>query len=334
MLSTLRKVFVCVSRPNYNCTCYDIFEYPRHLFARIFAPLSSCATKSPENALLPLFEAALSAARLSVDAIQRSDTPDKNESLLSYSKYLHRLVDSLFEVLSETAHGPSRVYMINSVCALLFRPRLLMHEYLSNHASGIVDDGTSETWPIRKAFRTLLNLSVRKPHIAKAAISYISAAWLWPDTEEGRKKMGISAIPYRKDISKLLVFKEEKVDDAASFQNIAIESLGVNDTIIDEANALCIPSTTNELSIVRGFLLVFISKLPDPEDGLDTYVLSMLCHHILLNLLDSVCPESSKAVSSSFIIGSPEYCHKIRVSETEEGPASRRLRLPLHLNAP
>mmetsp|Transcript_24347 Transcript_24347/g.53793 ORF Transcript_24347/g.53793 Transcript_24347/m.53793 type:complete len:1948 (+) Transcript_24347:175-6018(+) len=264
---------------------------------------------TPENALLPLFEAVLSAARLSVGSDILSD---KSEGLLSYSKYIHSIVDSLFGVLSETPHGPTRVYMINSACALLFRPRLLMNEYIMNQESGILDDGSNDTWPVRKAFHTLLKLSVRKPHIAKAAVSYISAAWLGTDTEDGRKTMGISAIPYRKDIARLLVFKEEKIDDAASFQNIAIKSPGANGGIIVEANALSIPSTTSELSIVRGFLLTFISKLPDPKDGLDTTVLTQLCHHIILNLLDTMLAEDPKSASSSFITGSPEYCTKIR----------------------
>lgn len=279
-------------------------------------PPFSHVPNSPDNALLPLFEAALSAARMSVDALQQVYTFDKSESLLSYSKYIYRIVDSLFEVLSETVHGPTRVYMINTSCALLFRPRLLMNEYLMNKECGIVDDGGNDTWPIRKAFHMLLKLSVRKPHIAKAAVSYISAAWLGGDMEKGRKIMGLSAIPYRKDIAKLLVYKEEKIDEAASFQNIAIKSLApdTRNIIIDDADALSVPSMTNELSVVRGFLLVFISKLPDPEDGLDTDVLTQLCHYLILSLLDSMCAEDSKTASSSFITGSPEYCHKIRVS--------------------
>lgn len=276
--------------------------------------MSSLYCNSPENALLPLFEAALSAARLSVGALKQSNESDKSESLLSYSKHIHNIVDSLFGVLSETAHGPTRIYMINSACALLFRPRLLINEYVTNHEGGILDDGSNDTWPIRKAFHMLLKLSVRKPHIAKSAVSYISAAWLGADTEERHRTMGLSAIPYRKDIAKLLVYKEEKIDDAASFQNIPVATSGSNTSIIDDATALNVPSMTNELSLVRGFLVVFFSKLPDPGDDLDSQVLTQLCHYIILNLLDSMCDDDPKSASSSFITGSPEYCQKIRVS--------------------
>lgn len=284
----------------------------RAFYGRVFDTASDAILATPENALLPLFNTTLSAARLAVGAVEESGELNKEESLLSYSKFVNSIVDSLFSVLSETIHGPSRVYMINAACSVLFRPRLLFNEYESNAESGIVDDGSNDTWPIRKAFHMLLKLSQRKPHISSAATSYITAAWLGVDSDEGRKTMGLSAIPYRKDIVRLLAYKEDKVEDAAAFQNAALTTSGSKADIIGETASLKLPTDTNAQSLVRGFLLVFFSKLPDPGEDLDGRVLADLCHKIILDLLDSMCTDDAKKASTSFITGSPEYCHKIR----------------------
>ena len=158
----------------------------------------------------------------------------------------------------------------------------------------------------------LLKLSQRKPHISAAATSYITAAWLGIDSEEGRKTMGLSAIPYRKDIVRLLAYKEDKVEGAAAFQNAALTTNGSRVDIIGETASLDLPTDTNAQSLVRGFLLVFFSKLPNPGEDLDGRVLVDLCHKIILDLLDSMCTDDAKKASTSFITGSPEYCHKIR----------------------
>lgn len=284
----------------------------RAFHCRVFDAASDAILATPENALLPLFDTALSAARLAVGAIEEGGELNKEESLLSYSKFVNSIVDSLFGVLSETIHGPSRVYMINAACSVLFRPRLLINEYDSNAESGIVDDRSNDTWPIRKAFHMLLKLSQRKPHISAAATSYITAAWLGIDSDEGRKTMGLSAIPYRKDIVRLLAYKEDKVEDAAAFQNAALTTSGSKVDIIGETASLDLPTDTNAQSLVRGFLLVFFSKLPNPGEDLDGRVLADLCHKIILDLLDSMCTDDAKKASTSFITGSPEYCHKIR----------------------
>ena len=284
----------------------------RAFHSRVFDAASDAVLATPENALLPLFDTALSAARLAAGALEESGEHNKTETLLSYSKYVHSIVDSLFGVLAETIHGPSRVYMINAACSVLFRPRLLINEYESNIESGIVDDGSNDTWPIRKAFQMLLKLSLRKPHISAAATSFITAAWLGIDSEDGRKVMGLSAIPYQKDIVNLLVYKEDKVEDAAAFQNVALAASGSKVDIIGETTSLTLPTDTNAQSLVRGFLVVFFSKLPSPDENLDRRVLTNLCHKTILDLLDSMCTDDAKKASLSFITGSPEYCHKIR----------------------
>ena len=284
----------------------------RAFHSRVFDAATDAVLATPENALLPLFDTALGAARLAVGALEESGEQNKTETLLSYSKFVHSIVDSLFGVLAETIHGPSRVYMINAACSVLFRPRLLINEYESNIESGIVDDGSNDTWPIRKAFHMLLKLSLRKPHISAAATSYITAAWLGIDSEDGRKAMGLSAIPYQKDIVNLLVYKEDKVEDAAAFQNVALAQSGSKVDIIGETTSLTLPTDTNAQSLVRGFLVVFFSKLPNPDENLDSRVLTNLCHKTILDLLDSMCTDDAKKASLSFITGSPEYCHKIR----------------------
>merc|ERR1719330_2079425 len=51
----------------------------------------------------------------------------------------------------------------------------------------------------------------KKPHISKYALSYISSAWVGT-----KDTVGLSAIPYRADIAKLLIHKEAKLDETNS----------------------------------------------------------------------------------------------------------------------
>jgi hypothetical protein len=63
--------------------------------------------------------------------------------------------------------------------------------------------------------------------------------------------------------------------------------------------------------VTRAFILVFLSKLPDANNGLHDKVLIELLHHVILKLLADTA--STKSSAKSLIMkGTPAYCLKMR----------------------
>jgi len=160
--------------------------------------------------------------------------------------------------------------------------------------------------PIKSAFDIMMKMAgTNKPHIAKSVISRISVAWLEVDGKSTDATVGLAAIPYRDDIVNLLVYKESQSDDATTHQEIAI---GHGD--VDTSGVAKLPGGTSSLSVTRGFVLLFLSKLPGPCDINDD-VLKELCHHIILCLLDTICVVKTEG-GVCLMTGSDEYCKRIR----------------------
>jgi hypothetical protein len=154
---------------------------------------------------------------------------------------------------------------------------------------------------IRDAFRKLIGMAgVQRPHVMKSVLCRITVGWLGED-ESDTSSLGLNAIPYRDDIVKLLMYKELKMDESAANQSQGRVLSGVAK----------IPLETNELSVTRAFVLVFLSKLSDPENGLDNKVLKDLLHHVILGLLAEVAPTSGTH-PSLIMKGTPYYCLKMR----------------------
>ena len=91
------------------------------------------------------------------------------------------------------------------------------------------------------------------------------------------------------------------MDESARNQSKASDMLGVTK----------IPSQTNELSVTRAFVLVFLSKLPDTNAGLNERVLKELLHYVILKLLKETAPKKTNA-KSLIMKGTPAYCLKMR----------------------
>lgn len=271
------------------------------------------------NTLQPLFETVLSAAKLSVELIRRNGGLKEGVGLSSYSGHIHKIVVSLLAIVSQTPKRsyPTKMFMVNAICSLLFRPSLVMNEYKANlEVESSLNDQDDTNRPIRSAFRNFVKMAgTNRPHIIKTAIASISSAWLGPSEGEGEVAWhGLGAIPFRQDIVDLVAFKEDRISESASYQgrSISLVNEGVDD-IIGAGDILHVPSNTDELSVVRGFLLVFFSKLPDPGKGLNERVLKDLLHYAILRVLDSMCDtEKGSWGGHPPMTGSFEYCRIIR----------------------
>jgi hypothetical protein len=218
----------------------------------------------------------------------------------SFAVNLSRIISALFSVMADSPSGRKAFYMLDEICALLFRPNLLIDEF-----ERLKRDGDDAQTPVRDAFRHLMEMAGKKrPHISKAALCRISVAWLGNYSEEGMQiYAGLSAVPYRKDIADLLVHKEAKIEESSAQQ--------VPKETSNKVGVVQLPAETNETSVARGFILTFISRLPDENEGLPNETLTDLLHFVIFYLLDDVClvlPQSG----SMLMTGTLDYSRKIR----------------------
>lgn len=118
---------------------------------------------------------------------------------------LQTTIDTLFSILNEVDTSSNWVYMLHEICKLIFRPKLLRVEYRSYCKK------SKDFMPVRGAFEKLLLMgNTTKPHICKTAVSIISSAWLG---EHESNDVGILAIPYRRNIVDLLIYKVSDIFD-------------------------------------------------------------------------------------------------------------------------
>lgn len=239
---------------------------------------------TPVIALPPLFECAVSAGNHIVQ-FDGQKTP-----LISS---LQTIIETLFAVLEEETSSSNWTYMLNEMCALIFRGKLLLDEYESSYSKD-----ERGPMPVMRAFEKLWKIGgTNKPHICKTIVSRVSVAWLGPD-EQQDSDAGLCAIPYRKQIVDLLVYKECRFDE-----NAGHEGGGKS----EKWNAL--PEATDSSSITRAFVLSFLSKLP-PPGVMSEVVLKELVHFVVLKLID-LCSKNP-AHGKAFISGSEEYAKMIR----------------------
>jgi tRNA G18 (ribose-2'-O)-methylase SpoU len=268
------------------------FQYQfHHLIMNV-----ACTTgqEAPGLALSALFDTAIMSSKRSFEFMKAHKDYDTN----MYSKNLSKIIESLFAILDGTDHSPTRNYMLSVICSLIFRSDMMLEEYrhldyLQNQSSPF---SINEEAPILAVFRRLIQeANITKPHISRYALSYISVGWL---SEE--KDCGKAAIPYRDDILKLFIHKEAKIPQSNAQQ----EGL-VKPYVDGEYSSL--PENTPSSSISRGFLMLFLSKLPSVE-RLAPEVLQELCHFLIIRLLDDIClPDKGM-----FIYGGEDYSNKIR----------------------
>lgn len=244
--------------------------------------------RTPTYACLPLFNCILLASKHWVN----NYTTDNDEMEKLYVEKLKRIVDALLALMQKSHTSQETMNMLNETCAFIFHPKLLDEEQ-----SRIQKNARCPT-PVRDAFRRLVKMAgTLRPHILKAALCRITVAWLGTDD----KLVGQNAIPYREDIVKLLLYREARIEESARNQSKVTYTEGV----------MTIPAATNELSVARAFLLVFLSKLPSADNGLDKRVLQELLHPIILELLNETAPTKSSA-KNLIMKGTATYCLKMR----------------------
>ena len=256
----------------------------------LFARANDLVEATPADALLPLFDTVTLAAKKWLASESGSDV---------YASNLTKIIKSLFAVMADASISETATYMLNEVCALLFRPVLLLDEYQR------LEDNVDYDAPLRSSFRSLIHMAQTvRPYISKATLCRICAGWLGNGDEPSTA--GLSAIPYCQDIVQLLVHKEHKADESSTNEAILKQEQPE-----DSNNLLKLPSGTNESSVARGFLLVFLSRLPNVKEGLHADVLTRLLHPLIRGIFDDVC-FGPLASGSSIMIGTKDYSRRIR----------------------
>ena len=251
------------------------------LSQKIIQAAQDSVDATPVIALQPLFQSVVAAAQniIVLHSTSPSEGSPKDPIFLNS---MQTITSTLFAILDEENTSSNYMYMLHQICKLIFQPKLLREEYETTYLQG------KSTMPVLAAFEKLLTMGgTTKSHIYKVAVSFISTAWLG---EEGSDDVGVLAIPYRKHIVDLLLYKEGKFDESAAHQ-ASYQQTGI------------LPDGTDVSSITRGFVLVFLSKLP-PFDSISKTVLTELVEFVIDGLLGIGC--AGPAVGKPFISGSDE----------------------------
>ena len=258
------------------------------LLEQVFARALELAEATPMDALLPLFDSVRVAA---------TSWMSLKEDRESYPIHLAKIIEAMFAAMNDMSTSSTATYMLNGICGLLFRPSVLLDEYER------LQENPDYQAPVREAFLKLMKIAgCLRSHFLKAALCHISAGWL--GSADGISP-GLGAIPYKNEVVKLLVHKETKLDESSTNQSILSGSGQAG------ASALTLPLATNGSSIARGFVLVFLSRLPGPTEGLDPRVLADFIHPVILTLLHDVCFAPLKS-GSSLMTGTEDYSIRIR----------------------
>ena len=258
------------------------------LLDELFKVANNLVQATPVDALLPLFDCVSVAANVLFTT-----------NSWSYSDNLERIISSLFDILSDASNSETSTYMLNSICELIFRPQLLIDE------AKRLDRDCQYAAPIRAAFRRLMKMAgTLRSNISKAVLCRVCGAWLGFETLE-ESNTGVGAIPYREDLVQLLVQKDSLIDESSTNQSI----LQSGNTV--PTGAVGLPQQTGESSVSRAFVLVFLSRLPNPDDGINDQVTSELLHYLVIRLLDDICLAPLKG-GAMIMTGSEDYSLRIR----------------------
>jgi hypothetical protein len=266
-----RMVPLVLTSKSIDRSCNDIDQF----IDDITGSAIDAVEASPSTALVPLFDSIVAVANF------RFVEPVGNqmETNSSDSAQFSRLILALLDLVDGCDSNADSVSMIDKVCALLFQPTLLLHEYRR------IQENPNDESPIREAFRRLVRFSgTERPHISRIVLSRACTGWLKCN------EVGVSGIPYRDEIVQLLVHKEDIVPVTSSFTTSQVKS-GHDDR-------MSLLPNTDETCVSRGFLLVFLSKLPDVGKGLSSSVLRDLLHYVVLKLVELVtlAPTSSSGL--------------------------------------
>ena len=243
------------------------------VFEEVLDAAISAVSLTFEDSVMPVFRALIETSGLLVT----QETVNRNMILC-------RTTSALLDLLTEARDSDELMRMLDKMSSFLFNSSLLLSE-----ARQVSVDPAMET-PIKDTFRKLIAMSTMRPHISRTILAHISFNWLGTDFS------GAPAVQYKDDILKLLVSKQPELDDASAMQG-SFES--------KETNILQIPSSTNETSVSRTFVLVFLSRIQPSKE-----VLVDLIHPLFLQLLEIV--QKKLPGNKIPMKGTEEYCAKMR----------------------
>ena len=275
-----------------NDSCYSQAEIDV-LIDDLFQEGVRAASMTPSDALKPLFDCIIMSSQKWIGISSKYDSTQTDTMCVDN---LTQIINTLLSLIKQSTRSRESALMLNDFCALIFQNKLLREEYDRT----VKDPSPKCRTPIRDGFRKLIKLAGKyRQQILRAVLCRITVGWLDEPESECR---GISAIPYREDIVKLLLFKEGKYDETSTNQSMEeLPTEGVTE----------IPPNTNYHSVTRAFLLIFFSQLPDPSAGLHPMVQKELLHYVVLDLLKQATPE--KGTHPSLVMrGTPTYCIKMR----------------------
>ena len=284
----------CILPPFLNASKDSSSEHDEklaELLDKLFRTANDLVQATPVDALLPLFVCVVSGANTWLSA--------NNSGLNFYAENLGKIISSLFDVMADISNSETSTYMLNSLCGLIFRPSLLIDE------AERLEHDDEYVAPIRNAFHRLLEMAgTLRSYISKAVLCRTCGAWLGFETQ-GICNAGVGAIPYRQDLVRLLVQKDTMIDESSTNQSVLQSGNEVPNGAID------IPMMTSDSSISRAFVLVFLAKLPNVDDGLNKRVLSELLHYLVIHLLDDIILAPLKG-GAMIMTGSEDYSTRIR----------------------
>jgi hypothetical protein len=259
----LSKLLPGILEINEPKTCEKVIEKATQL-------VESC----PPEAVSPLFQCAIMTARCMIASHSTGTV-----------HYLKDLINALTKIMAKRIRGREYVSMLDELSKLLLQRRLLRDEY---HI--LQQDSQAET-PVRSAFRKLVKTAgTKRPHIIRILLSRLIPIWLTKDEEICAGEL---AIPYREDIVDLLLYREDRL----TLSEVSLRDL---DATAEESHKARPPQSAHEMSIVRGFILVFLYEL----EKVDEVVRANLLNYVLLQLLEKVKLGSNEL----FMFGSPEHC--------------------------
>ncbi len=210
---------------------------------------------------------------------------------------LSSVIKTLLKVMAECKTAKESLHMLDGICRLVFRSDLMLDEY-----TRLLDNKNTVT-PIRSTFRKLIEMAgTKKSFISRTVLAYAVVGWL---RTESAKQQGLAAIPYLDDLEKLLLQKDDSVEHVSqtSTNPLFPEEMGIGLSV-----------TAHDQSVTRGILLTFFAELPE-KPKLPENVATLLISPLVIRLLDAVRPSAikgSKKTTSIVMIGSPEYCTKMR----------------------
>ena len=246
----------------------------KSLLDDLFEAAADAVQSAPSNAIIPLFNCLVASSKSRFS--KKAD--EKGLILIPEDiRYLGKVIAALFGLVEDSKNTNDAMYMMDEICSLIFQPALLHDEYLR-----LQDDSGCDT-PIRDAFQRFVKMAgSQRSHISRVVLSRLCASFL-RTVDTPQFDIGLSAIPYRDDIVNLLLHKDERMSLAST------SSQGSTEKSRNGDDSMRLLDNTDETSVSRGFLLVFLSKLPDIDSGLSKQRAgrSLALHHQKASRQDS-----------------------------------------------